>query len=436
MQTPEGTTLEATMMIEERIARKTRELPEVESTLATVADGDTRTPNVGNIYVHLSDPEKREKSQALVMEEARKQVLNDVPPGTRVAAQLVNDFSIGTQNAVVQYMVSGPDLDKLSRFGKQILEKAKAIPGVTDLDSSLVDPLDETDVSPDLDRAAMLGVDPQDITTTLAVLIGGVDVSTFEDRGDQYQVFLRAAERFRNDPSGLALIAVPSRTLGQVPLSDVITYAPSKATAKINRASRERSITISCNVSPGFDESAVGAGVEQAIKDIDMPPGYTYEPFGQSKEMKKVGPAFLFAIAMAFAFMYLVLAAQFESWLYPLIIMFALPLTLPYAYMSLLITGGNMNIFSMLGLLVLFGMVKKNAILQVDHANGLRRTGLPRNKAVLAAARDRLRPILMTTFACSWPACCCRSSRARASARASRSRWRASSSAARRCRSR
>jgi multidrug efflux pump subunit AcrB len=245
----------------------------------------------------------------------------------------------------------------------------------------------------------MLGVDPGDITMTLNVLVGGVEASTFEDRGDQYPVFLRGAERFRNDPNALALLSVPSRTLGTVPLADVIKYDVGKATSKITRTSRERAVTITMNVSPGYNESAIVTELQTAIDDLDLPAGYIAQPFGRSKEMAKMQKAFMFAIGLAIIFMYLVLAAQFESLLYPFIIMLSLPLTVPFAVLSLLLTGGSLNIFSMLGIIVLFAMVKKNAILQVDHANGLRRQGLPRTEAVLAASRDRLRPILMTTFA-------------------------------------
>jgi multidrug efflux pump subunit AcrB len=273
------------------------------------------------------------------------------------------------------------------------------VPGVVDLDSSLLDPVNETSVRPDLDRAAMLGVDPADITNTLAVLVGGVEASQFEDKGDQYVVWLRAAQQFRDDPGSLELIQVPSRTLGQVPLSDVIRVRPGTAISKITRQARERAVTLTMNVAPGFSQSSVASAMEKTMKNLDMPPGYTAEPFGQSKEFKKMAKAFGFAILLAVVFMYLTLAAQFESLVYPFVIMLSLPLTVPFAVMSLTITGGSLNIFSMLGIIVLFAMVKKNAILQVDHANGLRRQGLPRTEAVIAASRDRLRPILMTTFA-------------------------------------
>ncbi|HEX7699658.1 MAG TPA: efflux RND transporter permease subunit, partial [Kofleriaceae bacterium] len=252
LQAAEGTTLEATALIAERLARKTRQLPEVESTLVSVADSDQRQSNIGHIYIHLTAPESRVRNQNDVMEQVRKDVLSDVPAGTRVAAQVVNDFSIGGQNANVSYVISGPDLDKLEHYGKAVLAAMRKVPGVVDLDSSLLDPVDETTVTPDLDRAGLLGVEPQDITASLAILIGGVDASTFEDRGDQYQVFVRAAERFRNDPSALSLIGVPSRSLGQVPLSDVIKVGAGKAISKITRQSRERAVTITMNNSPGF----------------------------------------------------------------------------------------------------------------------------------------------------------------------------------------
>ena len=439
IQSPEGTTLEATTLIAERIARKVRQYPEVDSTLVTIADSDQRQANVGRVYVALTDPTQRTRSQADVMQVVRDEVLADptldtqlavdkqkaevkkqlaaaTDPAakatlqaqldelnkkvsTRVAAQPVNDFSMGGQNAMVMYLISGPDLDKLEVYGRRVIAAMVDVPGVVDLDSSLVDPVEEATVKPNLERAALLGVDPQAITATLAVLVGGMEASTFEDRGDQYPVYLRAAERFRNDPSALSLISVPSATLGQVPLSDVITVAPGIATSKITRTSRERAITLSMNVKPGFSQQDIVDSLQKTLKGLDMPAGYTYEPFGQSKEMAKMQKAFMFAIGLAFIFMYLVLAAQFESWLYPFIIMLSLPLVFPFAIMSLVITGGSFNIMSMLGLIVLFAMVKKNAILQVDHANGLRKQGLPRTEAVLAASRDRLRPILMTTFA-------------------------------------
>ncbi|HVK77250.1 MAG TPA: efflux RND transporter permease subunit [Kofleriaceae bacterium] len=400
LRTKEGTSLDATSVLAERIARETRKVPEVTHTLVTVADNDQKIQNVANIYVRLSDPNLRTRTQNEIMDEVRRTVLVDMPEGTRVAAQLVNDFSLGAQqNATIQYLLTGPDLDRLSMYATRILTEMKKVPGVVDLDSSLPESLPEQTLTPDLARAAMLGVDPADITSSLALMMGGLEGSTYEERGSQYAVFTRANERFRWDPSLLGLITVPSRTLGQVPLSDLVTQADGAGPSQITRTYRAKSITVSMNVAPGHTEGELTAALEKAVAAQDMPPGYQALPWGRTREMGRTGKAFAFAFLLSFLFMYLVLAAQFESWLHPFTIMLALPLTLPFALLSVILFGNQLDIFSMLGLLVLFGVIKKNGILQVDRANQLRGQGMPRDQAIVQAARDRLRPILMTTFA-------------------------------------
>jgi hydrophobe/amphiphile efflux-1 (HAE1) family protein len=400
LRAPEGTNLDATTLLAERIARDTRKIPEVTHTVVTVADSDQKQANVGKIYVRLTDPDERARTQDDVMEDVRKKVLVNLPEGTRAAAQLVNDFNVGgQQNAAVSYLIRGPELEKLEKYGRAVVDKMQAVPGAVDLDYSLYDPSPESLLLPDLDRAAALGVDPGDITATLAVMVGGVEASQFEDKGEQYAVFLRAAERFRTDRSSLNLLTVPSRTAGQVPLSDVVKFDNGVGPSQITRTGRTRSVTITCNIKMGYAEDDIAKALGGIIADLDMPPAYTAEPFGRSKEAAKVKAAFAFAILLAFVFMYLVLAAQFESWLYPFVIMLALPLSFPFALISLLLLGQQLNIFTQLGILVLFGMVKKNSILQVSQANHLREQGMARDEAVLEASRERLRPILMTTFA-------------------------------------
>jgi multidrug efflux pump subunit AcrB len=167
----------------------------------------------------------------------------------------------------------------------------------------------------------------------------------------------------------------------------------------VNRYGRQRQITLLANAAPGAGESDVIDTMQKAFQELRLPTGYGLSPTGKSKSSAETGPSVLFAVGLAFVFMYLILSAQFESWLYPMIILSSLPLTVPFAFLSLLIFGQGLNLFSMLGLLVLFGVVKKNSILQVDHANHLRRQGRGRFESLIEANRDRLRPILMTTLA-------------------------------------
>ncbi len=227
----------------------------------------------------------------------------------------------------------------------------------------------------------------------------GLKVSTFADHGQQYDIRVRADRRFRTGVEALGVVAVPSRKHGSVPLSSVVTTTLGTGPSTIERYSRSRQITITANSAPGVGDSKVEQALAQIGADVNMPPGYRVVPLGRTKEAAKMGAAFAMAFGMSFIFMYLVLAAQFESWLNPLIILLALPLTVPFGLLSLLLFDQSINMFSMLGLLVLFGVVQKNAVLQIDHTNKLRSEGKDRLTAILEANRDRLRPILMTTLA-------------------------------------
>jgi HAE1 family hydrophobic/amphiphilic exporter-1 len=230
-------------------------------------------------------------------------------------------------------------------------------------------------------------------------MVGGREISTYNEEGEQYEVHARAVRRWRTDAEGLAQMTVPSSTVGSVALDNLARFEPSEGPAQIDRLGRRRQVTISANMQAGFAQDAALAALEQTARDLKMDPAYEWGTQGASKEMGKAAVNFLLAFVLSIVFMYLILAAQFESWVHPITILLALPLTVPFALLAIIGFGQSLNIYTALGLLVLFGVVKKNAILQVDHTNQLRAQGLPRLEAILQANRDRLRPILMTTFA-------------------------------------
>ena len=399
LRTPEGTSAEETALVAERVAQEVRQLPGVQHTVVTVAGGDQKTVNLASVFAAMNDPKVREVTQLQVMDMARKQILAKLPPELRVSVAEVAAFSTGASSASVQYVLAGPDLKQLEVYTQKMQEKIKKHPAVVDYDTNLIIGQPEVRVGIDRDRAADLGVSVSDVADTLRMLVAGMKVSTFPEAGEEYDIRIRAVEAYRRDVSTLTQMTVPSRKYGSVPLASVIKTTEGDGPSQVNRLGRQRQVTFMANVAPGYGESDVVQVMNDAFKSLNAPPEYVFVPTGRSKSSADLAKGFMFAIILSFAFMYLILAAQFESWSQPMIILISLPLTVPFAMFSLLIFKQGLNLFSMLGILVLFGVVKKNSILQIDHTNHLRSLGKPRLEAILEANRDRLRPILMTTIA-------------------------------------
>jgi hydrophobic/amphiphilic exporter-1 (mainly G- bacteria), HAE1 family len=400
VRTPEGASLAATTIAAERIAREVRQWPEVDTTLLTIGDNSQQTPNLASVFVRLKPPDQRKASQDQLQNRVRTQIVPKQPKEYRISASAVAAFGGGTfSTATVQYILTGPDLARIIDYANQIVPKLKAIPGAVDVDTTLVTGNPEVVASVNRRKAADLGVNVADVAVASQLLIGGVKVSRYEEAGREYDILERADEQFRNSQDVLSQLTVPSARLGAVPLLDVVDLKRAEGPSKIDRYARQVQVTFLANTAPGVGAGEVGAALERAVKAMNLPTQYRFVPFGQSREIARTGKAFVLAFGMSFIFMYLILAAQFESWLHPITILLALPLTVPFAILSLLMLGQSLDIFTMLGILVLFGVVKKNSILQIDHINQLRAEGHSRLDAILHGNRDRLRPILMTTLA-------------------------------------
>ncbi|WNG46693.1 efflux RND transporter permease subunit [Archangium minus] len=396
---PEGTSMDSTLLVAERVAREMREkVPEVTSTLVTIGDSADKSPNVAGIFVKIVNPDQREASQDDIMSRVREEITSKMPKEYRVSVSNAPLFGGAGTQAAVQFVVTGPEFDELGKQATMLLDKMKQIPGVVDADSNLIIGKPEVSAYIDRSRAADLGVQVPDVATTMQMVVGGLDVSTYVENGNLYDVRLRAEPASRDDVDALAQITVPSARLGAVPLTDVVKLQREEGPSQINRMNRQRQIMLSANTAPGASTGEVVAAFERIIAETKMPAGYEAKPAGQSREIGRTVGNFALAFGLAFIFMYLILAAQFESWIHPITILLSLPLTVPFALLSLLLFKQSLDMYSMLGLLVLFGVVKKNSILQVDHTNQLRHEGLPRLEAIVRGSKDRLRPILMTTL--------------------------------------
>jgi len=401
IRAPEGTTVEQAEVIGSRIAREVKQLPGVAYTIVLVGNDERRTANAVAVFVKLVPVKERALPQFQIMDQVRTQVLPRFGgESLRTSVSQVAAIAGGGYSAKeVAFFVSGPDLGKLSEYSRRLTEALKRTPGVVDVDTSLVLGKPELAVKLDRTKAAELGVQVADVADTLRVMVGGREISTYNEGGEQYEVHARAIPRWRTDAEGVSQMAVPSARLGAVGLDNVARFEESQGPSQVDRLGRRRQVTVTANMRTGYSQQLALNALQQEVRALNIDPAYSSGTVGTSKEMGKAARNFLLAFVLSIVFMYLVLAAQFESWLHPVTILLALPLTLPFALVSIIAFRQSLNIYTALGLLVLFGVVKKNAILQIDHTIALRAQGLSRLEAIIRANRDRLRPILMTTFA-------------------------------------
>ena len=397
---PEGYTLAATSLLSERIAEDLRKLPGVTDTLTTIGAGQQQQVNLASIYVKLTPIEERKETQNTLMMRARSEIIGKYlklyPDQLRTSVNQVAAISGGgNRNSDIQYVIGGPDLNKLSQYTADLLKKMRTIPFVVDVDSTLILGKPELRVVIDRARAADLGVKVADIAQALNTLVAGEKVSTFNAGRDQYNVRVRATGEYRASEEGLKRMIVSSTKNGWISLDNLVRIESGTGPSAIDRLNRERQVTLLANVLPGGSQSEVVGRMKAFVDQEHMDPGYESATTGRARELGRSAYYFALAFALSFIFMYMVLAAQFESFIHPITILLTLPLAIPFGILSLLMTGQSVNIFSGLGLLLLFGVVKKNAILQIDHTNQLRSHGMERLEAIIRANRDRLRPILM-----------------------------------------
>lgn len=399
--TPEGYTLERTNELITEIEGRLSKLPGVVHRFVSIGEtgsgkgqGDVTR---GSIYLRIRDLEERKFTQFELMRRARK-ILQDYPD-LRTSVSDVSAIGGGANgdSRIFQISLQGPDIEQLGIYAEKLKSRLRELKGLVDVDSTLSLRKPEVQVNIDRDRAMDLGIPVQSIANTLRVLVGGQIVSTYKEGSEQYDVWLRADKPFRGSRKELESLSIPSPRVGQVELSRLAKLEEQQGPSQIDRLNRQRTVTIMAHP----DEVSLNDAVNYAnkvVEELQMPPEYQRVFGGQADMLAETAYYFMVALTLSITFMYLILAAQFESWIHPVSILAGLPVTIPFGLLSLLLFRTPMDLYAMFGLFMLIGIVKKNGILQVDKTNELRRsTSMDRTQAIMEANHIRLRPILMTT---------------------------------------
>jgi hydrophobic/amphiphilic exporter-1 (mainly G- bacteria), HAE1 family len=398
--TPVGSSLEATEAKVKQVEAIIRDRPEVRYTLSTINTGNSQGKIYANVYVRLTNRKERLLSVDQISAQLRDR-LAQVAGITVTQAGTVDAVGGGKQ---IEFALKGTDLKELERLSVQVMAKLRDIPGLVDLDSSVkpAKPTIEVDVRREV--ASDLGLTTAQIGSSLRTLVAGQTVGNWRAPDDQtYDVNVRLAPDARNTPQDLERLpfALGTNADGSsrvVRLNQVATVRESTGPNQINRRDLTREVAVNANVF-GRAAGEVSADIRKTLDELNMPPGYSYQFGGSTKNMAESAGYAASALALAVIFIYMILASQFKSFLQPLALMTALPLTLIGVVLALLAFRSTLSMFSVIGIIMLMGLVTKNAILLVDFAIRSREDGMERAEALLLAAKVRLRPILMTTLA-------------------------------------
>ncbi len=399
-ETPEGSSLQQTRSKAEQVVAVLRGLEGVEYTYTTVGSGPTGTVRAGQVFVRLLPVHDRALSQDQLMMLARERLA----PLYGVRTFVMAEGGEGGSQAPLQIEVRGPDIAELRRISQQVRAKVERVPGVVDVTSSLGDPKPELRVEVNRDAANQVGLDIGAISGTIRPLFAGEVVTRWEDpTGEERNVRVQVAPELRRSIADVNALPIPAGGgpdgLGFVRLGDVAQVTVSSAPSQIDRMRLERVVSISGNTTPETSLSQASSAIESAVASIALPPGYSINLGGETEMMAETVGYVLESITLAVILIFLILASQFESFTQPVAIMLSLPLSLVGVLLALLLTGTTLNIMSMIGVIMLMGLVTKNAILLVDNANERRRAGAHRFNALVEAGAVRLRPIMMTTLA-------------------------------------
>ena len=391
---PEGTSLEATSRLVTEIAGKLARMKGVEFVNPYVHEG---LMSHSHIYVKLVDLEARSFSNLDAAAEARK--ICAPYPNLRTRVMIPSALGGGETFFPIRALILGSDFDRVAGLAKDAAARIRPIRGLLDIDTSASLNRPELELLIDRQRASDLGVRAADVGRAVRLMIAGEDqISTYKEGGEQYDVTLQLLPEQQKNPEVLSRLMIPSVKVGQVRLDNVAAIQRGMGPARIDRYNRQFQVSIYGNNAPDFPLDAAARAVSEEIRRTGLPEGYNFRFTGAVKILDETTRNLIIAFLLASIFMYMVLAAQFDSFLHPFTIMLSLPLSIPFALFSLWITGRTLNLWSSLGVLLLLGIVKKNGILQVDYTNKLREQGVPLREAIVQANHVRLRPILMTTL--------------------------------------